>query len=250
MKHGNDRAQGQEPSGEADARVGGHDAAGEFDSAREAAEDSLAAGRLDDAAAAFGRALELRPDDVPTLIDLAHTTFVRGDADSALAHLRRAAELDPRGVGALRSAIEMHRRAGRLDDALDAALAVVDRRPGDVSATLEVAELSLAQDRLDHAADAFARLRRIDGEPGHDVYACHGLVAVELRRGEWLRALDSAIEAGRVDRHRRTTDVIAFTAARVFGPSDRTIPSSDEIERLLADSLAEHRALHVEPLAF
>jgi tetratricopeptide (TPR) repeat protein len=210
----------------------------------------LARGSVEDADAAFRRALELRPDDVEALVDLGHTAFARGQAGEALAHLGRAAERDPTNLDVLRSLLEMHRRLGQPEQALGVARELAARGAGDVGATLDVAQLSLALGRLDEAADVFRRLRQIDPEPGHEVFAYHGLFAVEMRRAEWRRALDAGIEAARADRHARTTDLIAFAAAQLFGPGERPALSAGEIEGIIAESLAEHRLLHVEPLAF
>ena len=209
-----------------------------------------ARGRLDEAAAAFDRAVDLRPDDVPALIDLGHAAYGQGRTDDAAAYLSRAARLEPGNVDLLRSVTAVHRRRGQTQAALDTARLLVERRPEDVGATLEVAELSLELGRLDDAAAAYQSLRRIDAEGGHEVYAYHGLIAVELRRQDWRRALTFAIDAARVDRQQRTTDLLAFAAARLFGPSDRPPPAPAQVERIIAESVAEHRSLHVEPLAF
>jgi tetratricopeptide (TPR) repeat protein len=213
--------------------------------AREEADTLLAEGRAADAEAALRRALAARPGDAATLVDLGHAAYEQGRSQEALERLREAAAQDP---GALRDLLEIQRRLGHDDAALASAQALVEARPDDVVAALDLADLSLAQERLDDAARAYRRLQAIDTEPGHEFYALYGLIAVEAHRGEWRRALDLAIEAGRVDRHDRTTRLIAFAAARVFGGSERPAPSREEVDRLLAAALAEHRALHAEPL--
>ena len=45
-----------------------------------------------------------------------------------------------------------------------------------------------------------------------------------MRRERWRRALDLAVDATRVDRLGRTTDVLAFVVAQVFGAADRPAP--------------------------
>jgi tetratricopeptide (TPR) repeat protein len=142
------------------------------------------------------------------------------------------------------------RRAGRLDDALAAARELVEGDGDDVDAALAVAELTLALDRLDEAVSAFGRLRRIDGDPEHEVYAYHGMIDAEIRRQEWRGALDLALEASRVDRLGRTTDVLAFVVAKLFGESGRRAPAREEVEAALSASHAEHRRLHSEALVF
>jgi hypothetical protein len=70
-------------------------------------------------------------------------------------------------------------------------------------------------------------------------------------RNRWRRALDLAIEATRVDRYGRTTDLLAYVVAEVFGSTDRPAPTRAEIDAALAASQAEHRRLHsVENIVF
>ena len=82
------------------------------------------------------------------------------------------------------------------------------------------------------------------------MYAFHGLIEVELRREHWRRALDLAVDATRVDRLGRTTDVLAFVVAQVFGEADRPAPEPRAGRRALARSRDEHRRLHEEACVF
>jgi len=209
----------------------------------------LSRGRVADATAAFRRAVELRPDDVATLIDLGHALHAAGQTEEAVSFLTRAVEREPDNLAVLRSLVEIQRHADHAVKALGVARRLLERRP-DVIATLDVADLSLDLDRLDQATDAYERLRRIDAEPGHEIYALYGLIAIEIRRRDWRRAVGLAVKAARVDRNRRTTDLLAFVTAQLFGARDRPAPSLEEIDRSLAASRAEHRLLHVEPLSF
>src|SRR6266542_6408270 len=109
---------------------------------------------------------------------------------------------------------------------------------------------NLALDRPENAVSEFARLGAIDDEPEHEIYALHGMIQAEIQRSRWRRALDLAIEATRVDRYGRTTDLLAFVVAEVFGQADRPAPSRAEIDEALAASQAEHRRLHAESLVF
>jgi tetratricopeptide (TPR) repeat protein len=225
-------------------------ASGGADALRAIGDARLSEGLLDDAMAAFEQALELEPGDVATLVDLGHAAYANGQADVALRHLQDAADRDPGNVDLLRSISAVQRRVGRPDDALATAREVARRRAEDPAATLDVAELSLDEGRLDEAVAAFRRLRAIDLEPGHEVFVWHGLLAAEIRRGAWRRALELAVEAAAVDRHRRTTELLAFVTAQVFGPAEDDVPSREGVDHILAESRAEHRLLHVEPLAF
>jgi tetratricopeptide (TPR) repeat protein len=203
-------------------------------------------GRVAEAGDALRRAVELRPDDVAALVDLGHVELAAGRADEAAARFRQAVERSPENAQALRALGDVLRRQGRLDDALGVAVAASAASPDDVVAALDVADLSLELDRLDDAAEAFRRVRAADDDPEHEVFAQHGLIEVEVRRGEWRRALDLAVDATRVDRLGRTTDVLAFAVARVFGEADRPAPTRAEVDEALARSRAEHRRLHLE----
>lgn len=126
---------------------------------------------------------------------------------------------------------------------------LIEARPDDVLATIDVAELNMALERHDAAAAAFRRLLEVDTETGHEVYAYHALIQVEVARRQWRRALDVAIDATRVDRYGRTTDILAYIVTQVFGQSDRPGPNRSETEAALRASQLEHRRLHLEELA-
>jgi tetratricopeptide (TPR) repeat protein len=203
-------------------------------------------GSPDEARAALERAVELRPDDVAALVDLGHASYAAGRPDDAIGYLKRATERDPANAGALRGLVEMYRSGGRLDDALGAAKQVAEGSPGEATAVMDVAELCLELGRLDEAAATYGRLLEVDDEPEHEVYAYHGMIEVEMRRERWRRALDLAVDCTRVDRLGRTTDVLAFVVAQVFGEEDRPAPPRDEVEAALERSRAEHRRRHAE----
>ena len=117
-------------------------------------------------------------------------------------------------------------------------------------ATIDAAELNLALGRAENAVLEYSRLTAIDDEPEHEVYAYHGMIQGEIQREQWRRALDLAIEATRVDRYGRTTDLLAYVVTQVFGKADRPAPSRAEVDEALAASQAEHRRLHAEGLGF
>src|SRR5919201_2677840 len=205
----------------------------------EEARARLEEGDLERARDAFRRALEQRPDDVTALVDLGYLCLAAGDAEEALGYFRRALDHDHANVGALRALIDVHRRQGRSEDALASASSLAEARPEDALAAIDVAELALELGRLEDAETAFRRLREFDDDPEHEVpYAHHGLIEVEIRRERWRRALDLAVDATRLDRLGRTTDVLAFVVAQVFGEGDRPAPLRADVEQALAASRA------------
>jgi tetratricopeptide (TPR) repeat protein len=143
----------------------------------------------------------------------------------------------------------MFRRTNRLQEALETATRIVELKPDDVLATMDVGDLNLALGNFDAAVAAYSRLRAVDTEPEHEVYAYHGMIQAEMLRDRWRRVLDLSIDATRVDRFGLTTDLLAFAVSQVFGASDRPAPTRAEIDASLAAELAEHRRLHTEELA-
>ena len=210
--------------------------------------DALAyEGRLSEAGQALHRAVRLRPEDTTALVSLGHSSLAAGHGERAITYLNRALENDPENLTALSGLVGAYRSEGRLAEALDAATRVATASPTDIFAALDVAELSLELGRKDAAA-AFGRLRQVDDDPEHEVFAYHGMIEAELRRDAWRRALDLAVDATRVDRHGRTTDILALIVAQVFGEAGREAPSREYVEETLARSRAEHRRLHAEAL--
>ncbi len=215
------------------------------DAWRDLADAFLYEHRLEDAAGAIQRAVELRPDDIASLVDLAHAFHASGRTDAAISSLEQALEREPDNLAALRSLVDMYRVGGSLEKALGAARKIVAYTPEDVLAAVDVTELYLELDRLEDAAEAFRWLRDIDDEPDHEVFACHGLIEAELRRERWRSALDLAVDATRVDRYGRTTDILAFVVTQVFGPGEaRPASSRRDVEEALEASRTEHRRLH------
>jgi Flp pilus assembly protein TadD len=208
------------------------------------------AGRLPEASDAFQGVLRLRPGDAPSLVNLGHTAYVAGQTDQAVDFLRQAAEASPGNLAALRGLVHIFRREGMHEAALEVAMQVRELAPDDVRAALDVAESALELERDGEAQAAFASLRTLDDDPEHEVYAYHGMIETAVRREQWRRALDLAVDATRVDRFGRTTDVLAFVVAQVFGGEDRTTPTREQIEESLASSRREHRRIHEDALVF
>jgi len=254
------QASPQDPSllrlaGKAGVELGHDDAVGQLELAvgadpenpdgwRDLADGLLADGRIEDAANAIKQAIERRPDDVALLVDLAHVAHASGNREAAIGTLEQALELDFGSVAALRGLVGMYREANRLEDALRVGRKVVAYRPEDILTAIDVAELTLALDRMEEAVEAFRWLRDIDDEPDHEVYAVHGMIEAELRRERWRAALDLAVDATRVDRFGRTTDILAYAVTQVFGAGDRPAPSRRDVDDVLAASRDEHRRLH------
>ena len=221
------------------------------DAWRELAEALLYDGRAVEATAALKQASELQPDDATTLLDLAHAARAAGNDQEAIDYVNQAVERDGNNPAALRALFDVHRAAGKLEQALEAAERLAEVAPDDVVAALDLAEITLELGRAEESAAAFARLRQIDDDPEHEVYALHGMIQAAIKQDEWRRALDLGIEATRVDRYGRTTDVLAYIVTKVFGPApDRIALAREQVDAALEASRSEHRKLHEEGLVF
>jgi tetratricopeptide (TPR) repeat protein len=208
------------------------------------------AGDLREAADGFQHVLRLRPGDAHSLVNLGHAAYVTGSPDDAVDYLRQAVDSSPGNLAALRGLIHIYRREGKLEQALEVAQQLRELVPDDVRAALDVAELALELERYGEAQAAFASLRTLDDDPEHEVFAYHGMIEAAVRREQWRRALDLAVDATRVDRLGRTTDVLAFVVAQVFGGDDRSAPTREEVDESLASSRREHRRIHEDALVF
>jgi tetratricopeptide (TPR) repeat protein len=214
----------------------------------EDARTKLEEGDVDAAREGFLRAVELRPDDVSALIDLGHLELALGRRDASIGYFHQAVDRDSTNVEALRALVDLHRRESRFEDALAAATQAAESRPDDVVAALDAGNLALELGRLDDAEAAFRRARNADDEPDHEVYGYHAMIELEFRRERWRRALDLAVDATRVDRLGRTTDVLAYAVSRVFGAGARDVPAREAVDRALAASRAEHRRVHLDTI--
>ncbi|HZO28593.1 MAG TPA: tetratricopeptide repeat protein [Chloroflexota bacterium] len=171
-----------------------------------------------------------------------------GQESEAISLLVRAAEREPGNIATLRGLVEMYLETDRLPLALVTARKIVHWQPDDVLATVDIADLSLTLGNLNDAVDAYNRLRQIDTEPLHEVYAYHGTIQTEMQREQWRRALDLAVDATRVARDDLTTQLLAFIIVKVFGSSGHPTLTRAELDAALIAEHAEHRRLHSQAL--
>jgi tetratricopeptide (TPR) repeat protein len=228
--------------------------------------DALATeGRSDEATAAFRRALELNPDDEVAMTHLGHTAFQGGQGDEGVKLLEQAAGRISGNSTAAISLVEMYRTLGQPEEALAQAVKVLEADPENRLYALDVAELSLETGRLDDATVAFGRLREIVESEEEEVCALHGMILVELERGDPARGLELAREALAIDAVGRTTGVVAHlevetgsdptaeeprdaSAAHIAGQG--VPPSRQEVEEALRGSLRMLRRSSAEDRGF
>jgi tetratricopeptide (TPR) repeat protein len=193
-------------------------------------------GQMREAAQAYREALRVAPDHVPVLVDLSHVLFALDDVEQALQTLERARSRSPEDLSLLRGLAGMYRSADRPESALQTTLRLLELQPTDVAAGCDAAWLLLQLNREDEAADLFAKLRKVDGDQDHELYAIHGLVMTEIKRRNWRRALELAIDATRLDRYDFTTLLLRFISSKLFDQDCEV--SEEELEERFA---MEHR---------
>jgi tetratricopeptide (TPR) repeat protein len=96
----------------------------------EAARTAAAAGRLDEARLAYGRAITASPESAFLHRELGLVEQKRGDADAALAQFRRAAELDPSDAASLADIGDLLDQRQDFDGALEAYRRAAAIEPG------------------------------------------------------------------------------------------------------------------------
>jgi tetratricopeptide (TPR) repeat protein len=215
---------------------------------RELGHAAEAVGDLREASNAFREVLQRQPDDTRVLTDLGHTLYALGDTKGAISALAQVVGREPSNIAAMRNLTAIYRSSGDPRAALRMATSIVEWQPFNVLGLLDVAELQLELGDTGGAAQAYEKLRTIDVDDGHEVYAYHGLIRVELMRENWRGALDYAIDATRLDRDDLTTQLLAFIAKQAFGQGQGTTMTWSELEPAFAREAREHHRIHGEAM--
>ena len=196
-------------------------------------------GRLEEAAAAYHRALELDREYVGALIGLGQIEAQLGQADSALQRFELAIEIDPNQSEAHFSQGRVFEAVGRFDDALSAYFRALELDTGSVAIGLRVATLQLARHQTEQA---LARLDQILESSPDDPEAHHqrGLAYLALKHpAQAVTDLQFAAK-----RFPRRADVL-YHLALAYDGDHKTKQALDAAEGALklAPGFAEAKAL-------
>jgi tetratricopeptide (TPR) repeat protein len=112
---------------------------------------AYAAGRLDDAIAAFERALAVAPASVPARVNLASALLQLGQVPRALEHLQTAYSMAPGDLGVGRQLVAVLIRDSRRDDAIAVLSSMSRANPDDEDTTVGLAILLAERDRFSEA---------------------------------------------------------------------------------------------------
>jgi hypothetical protein len=137
------------------------------------------AGRLDEAARAYGEAAALAPADVRPLSSLAVIEALRGQAASARERLRRVVGLDPKLAHAWRNLAAVCQDLGRWDEAAGALRRAIDLEPADFEARFGLTAALIA---LGRTAAGLKGLRKLAAEPLHRLRALSRIAVVDPTR--------------------------------------------------------------------
>jgi hypothetical protein len=138
----------------------------------------------------------------------------------------------------------MYLSADQPEAALQATLRLLELEPEDVVAGSDAAWLLLQLNREDEAARVLGKLRQMDRDQDHELYALHGLVMTEIKRRNWRRALEFAIEATRLDRYDFTTLLLKFISSKLFDQECEV--QEKELEERFEMEHREYRRLCIE----
>lgn len=114
--------------------------------------------RPKDAITAYKRAVELQPNDVPTLNALAQALLNDGQLDAALKEYKAISQVDPDDAGALVHMAEIQRRQGKYEDALTTIRKARKKDPESLEAGYNEGLLLDVLGRYDEAATVYEKM--------------------------------------------------------------------------------------------
>ncbi len=127
---------------------------------------ALMSGRLDDAAAAFRRAMEADPENSAPRRNLALILMRQGDAGGAIKELKAAAKVDPENVWVHVDLGNAYLGKGQGESAVRSLQRAVELDPSLVSARFNLANALISLDRWGEARPLLQEVLRFD--PAHD----------------------------------------------------------------------------------
>jgi predicted TPR repeat methyltransferase len=150
-----------------------------------------ALGRLDEAEAAYERALTLRPQDPAALSNLGAVARERGQYAHAELLLQDAIAIAPGHYEAYQQLASVFRRQNRLAEALAVQVQALSLRPNHGDAYFKLGATYYALGRIEEAADVYRRWVVVEPQhpvPRHLLAGCTGEGVPERASDEFVRA--------------------------------------------------------------
>ena len=196
-----------------------------------------AAGRYQEAADAFERALAVAPSSVPARVNLAAALLERGDASRAVEHLDAALALSPgdRAIG--RQLVSALLRLDRRDAAINVLLSMQRADPDDEDTTVGLAILLAERQRIGEAMAILDNAHRRSPARAATATTLARLLASspELSRRDGRRALDLAMEVYRTEPGQAHAETVALALAEL----NRCAEALDWMHRAVSAAEAE-----------
>jgi len=196
-----------------------------------------AAGRYQEAADAFERALAVAPSSVPARVNLAAALLERGDASRAVEHLDAALALSPgdRAIG--RQLVSALLRLDRRDAAINVLLSMQRADPDDEDTTVGLAILLAERQRIGEAMAILDNAHRRSPARAATATTLARLLASspELSRRDGRRALDLAMEVYRTEPGQAHAETVALALAEL----NRCAEALDWMRRAVSAAEAE-----------
>jgi len=170
------------------------------------------AGETDAAADAFRRALELKPDHLKSLVNLARTELDRQQPEAALVAVEEAVQIAPDNVDARRVLGRVYHELDRTEDAVDAYTQALRGKLDDPWTLNNLGLLYIQTERFEDALAPLARAAQLAPE----VAVIHNNLGIALERSgqmelaheQYARAIELApAYANAEDNLLRTTDL-------------------------------------------
>lgn len=202
-------------------------------------EDAIAhhqAGRLEEAEAAYGTALELDPRQPTVLHNLGVVKATQGETEDALAHFDAAIEIEPTYASAHFNRANAFNALGRIAEATDGFLRTVALEPDYYAAHRALGFLWMARGRRDRAMDHFARTMEL--RRGDDRTPIANASLTRTTRGKIAHDADQFRHLAGQGRDRSRWEALAhgYDLVAAALPEDGIIPLTDEQLELLGDS--------------
>ncbi len=150
------------------------------------------AGRFEEAAGEFAKAVEEAPDQVAAWVNLGTVLGKLGRYRKAVAHFEKARELDGDSMTIRFNLGSMQAHLGDFKGAISHLSAVCDADPGDGTASLMLGEALLQEDRVPEAFGRFQAAAAADPSLERAWLGMGGLLIKAGRHGEALEVLETA----------------------------------------------------------
>ena len=209
--------------------------------ARQLVEVLQTEGRLEEAVDVLERLTRNDSQEADLFIDLGYARLASGNRAGARKAVERAAALRPQDKAVQFALAQMYEAIQ--EPAL--AVEVLSGKMGDEASPRVLNELARLLLHLNRYADAELTFRGLrDKDSAAQLMAQHGIIWCRIKQADWRGALQSALDASRLDCYGVTTKFLAYAKDRVFGGPLATPETEAELLKSLCGEMDEYAELH------